>query len=154
MASRPTASPRELMTLGMFIFGMDSAAYQTFRRSREWRHALSPRHDARDAAQYVGPGADVIQLGGLLVPELGADFAAMETLADMAGTGDTYPLIDGQGFILGNYRIVRIDEDYRTIMAGGAPRHIDFVIDLERGDDTPEPTGTATVNAAEGEASP
>jgi hypothetical protein len=142
------------MTLGMFIFGMDTAAYQSFRRSRDWRHALSERHGARDAAQYVGPGADLITLGGLLVPELGADFAAIETLAQMAETGDTYPLIDGQGFILGNYRIVHIDEEYLSIMAGGAPRHIDFTIDLERGDDAPVQTGTITVAGEEGVPNP
>lgn len=133
MTSRPT--PRELMTLGMFIFGMETAAYQSLLRSREWRHATSERHDARDAAQFIGPGADNIGLSGLLVPELGADFASIDTLADMADTGDTFPLINGQGRILGNYRIVRMEEEHLTVMAGGAPRHIGFRVELERGDD-------------------
>ena len=137
MASRPIPSPRQLMTLGMFIFGMDSAAYQNLQRSRSWRHALSERHDARDAAQFTGPGPDTIGLSGLLVPELGADYAAMEVLAAMADTGDHFPLMDGLGRILGHYRIVRLDEDHLTVMAGGVPRHIGFRIELERGPDQP-----------------
>lgn len=133
MASRPT--PRELMTLGMFIFGMDSAAYQSLQRSREWRHATSERHGARDAAQFVGPGAETITLAGLIVPELGGKFAALEVLAEMATTGDTWPLIDGRGRIYGNYRIIRLEEDQRNILAGGAPRMVDFRLELHRGDD-------------------
>lgn len=133
MASRPT--PRELMTLGMFIFGMDSAAYQNLQRSREWHHETSDRHGARPAAQFIGPGPESIQMSGLLVPELGADFASLEVLAQLADTGDTYPLIDGQGRIFGHYRIVRMDEEHLSIMAGGAPRHVGFRLELQRGDD-------------------
>lgn len=139
MASRPplstSLSPRQLMTFGMFIFGMDSAAYQSLRRSREWRHATSERHGARDAAQYIGPGADAIELAGLLVPELGARYSSLRTLAAMADTGDNYPLMDGTGRILGHYRIVRMDEDHLTVMAGGIPRHVDFAIQLQRAAD-------------------
>lgn len=131
------SSPRELMTLGMFIFGMETANYQSLQRSREWRHATSERHGAIDAAQYIGPGPDSISLAGLLVPELGGSYAALETLAAMADTGDTYPLVNGQGQILGHYRITRLDEEQRVIMAGGAPRMVGFRIDLERGDDLP-----------------
>lgn len=137
MASKPpdTPSPRELMTLGMFLFGMDSAAYQSLQRSREWRHAATERHGARDAMQFVGPGADTITLSGLLVPELGAKYSALETLAEMAETGETYPLIDGQGRIFGHYAITRMEEEHLSILAGGAPRHVGFRIDLQRGDD-------------------
>ena len=123
------------MTLGMFIFGMGTAPYQSLMRSREWHHETSKRHGARDAAQFIGPGPETIQLSGLLVPELGADIAAMDVLADMAGTGETYPLIDGQGRILGHYRITRIEDEHLSIMAGGAPRHVGFRIELHRGDD-------------------
>lgn len=133
MASRPTT--RELMSLGMFIFGMDSATYQNLQRSREWRHEASDRHGARPAAQFVGPGPDNINLSGVLVPELGNQYGALETLADMANAGDHYPLIDGLGRILGHYRIVRLEEEHLTIMAGGIPRHTGFRVDLQRGDD-------------------
>lgn len=136
MASRPTS--RELMTLGMFIFGMESAAYNSLQRSREWRHATSERHGARDAAQFIGPGPETITLSGLLVPELGARFAALEVLADMADAGETYPLIDGQGRIFGHYRITRLEEEHLAIMAGGIPRHVGFRVDLERGEDQVE----------------
>ena len=142
MASKPTS--RELMTLGMFIFGMDSAAYQDLQRSREWRHESTNRHGARPAAQFIGPGPDTVTLAGLMVPELGARFASLETLAAMADAGDTYPLIDGSGRIFGNYRIARLEEQHLSVMAGGAPRHIGFRIELQRGDDLVETAGEAS----------
>lgn len=126
------SSPRELMSLGMFVFGMDRAAYQELQRDREWRFATSERHGARDVAQFIGPGGERISLAGLIVPELGARYASLATLAAMADTGDAYPLIDGSGLIFGHYRIVRIDETHHAIMAGGIPRHVGFRIDLER----------------------
>ncbi|VVT07265.1 phage tail protein [Erythrobacter sp. EC-HK427] len=128
-------SPLQLMSLGMFVFGIDTATYNSLQRRRAWHHEKAERHGNRPAAQFIGPGEETIQLAGLLVPELGADPAAMSTLAEMADTGETYPLIDGAGRILGQYRITALDEDHRTIMAGGIPRQIDFTISLERGDD-------------------
>lgn len=136
MASRP--SPRELMTLGMFLFSMDSATYQSLQRSRNWRHETSERFGARPAAQFTGPGDDHVTLSGLLVAEIGHRYSSIETLAEMAGAGETYPLIDGLGRIFGHYRIVTIEEEHLSILAGGVPRHIGFRIELERGDDQVE----------------
>lgn len=138
MASRPTntaPTARELMTLGMFVFGLSTAAYQDLQRNRQWRHATSERHGARDASQFIGPGPESVTLAGLLVPEVAGSFSALETLADMAEAGDTYPLIDGLGRIFGHYRIVGLEEQHLSIMAGGLPRHVGFRIDLQRGDD-------------------
>lgn len=141
MASAPLTSSRELMTLGMFVFSMDSALYDTLTRSREWRHATAERFGARDASQFVGPGADNVSLAGRIVPEIGGSYSALETLADMAATGDSYPLIDGLGRILGHYRIVRLDEDHGVIMAGGIPRNVAFRLELERSDDAGDGLG-------------
>lgn len=142
MASFPFNTSRELMTLGMFIFSMDTALYDALSRSREWRHATAERFGARDASQYVGPGGDNITLSGRIVPEIAGRYSALETLASMAATGDTYPLIDGLGRILGHYRIVRLDEDHGVIMAGGTPRNVAFRLELERTDDPGDQLGT------------
>lgn len=133
--------PRELMTLGMFVFSVDTMLYQSLTRSREWRHATADRFGARAVGQYVGPGNDNIGISGLIVPEIAGRYSALETLADMAATGDSYPLMDGLGRILGHYRIVRIDEDHAVVMGGGLPRQIAFRIELERDDDETDNLG-------------
>jgi len=142
MASAPLTTSRELMTLGMFVFSMDTALYDALSRSREWRHATAERFGAREASQFLGPGADNVSLSGRIVPEIAGRYSALETLADMAAAGDAYPLIDGLGRILGHYRIVRLDEDHAVIMAGGIPRNIAFRLELERTDDPSDALGS------------
>jgi len=130
------------MTLGMFVFSIDTALYDRLNRSREWRHATAERFGARAASQYVGPGGDNISISGLIVPEIAGRYSALDTLAGMAATGDSYPLINGLGRILGHYRIVRLDEDHAFIMAGGLPRNVAFKIELERSDDETDNLGS------------
>lgn len=134
MASAPynQPSPRHLLSLGMFVFGMDTLAYQQLQHSIEWRHGTTERHQARPAAQYLGPGAETISLSGICVPEIAGSFSVFDTLRAMGDTGDDYPLMDGLGRVLGDYRIVRLEQEHLQIMAAGVPRHIGFRIELER----------------------
>ena len=148
MASQPLNTSRELMTLGMFVFSVETALYDALTRSREWRHATAERFGARAAAQFVGPGNDVISLSGRIIPEFAGSYSAPETLADMAATGDNWPLIDGLGRILGHFRIVRLDEDQAVIMAGGLPRQVAFRIELERDDDDLDALGLIPASGA------
>lgn len=136
MASVPLApTPRHLLSLGLFIFGMDTVPYQSLRHSVEWRHGTSERHQARPASQYLGPGAETISIGGLLVPEVAGSYSAFDRIREMADAGEDYPLVDGQGNVLGHFRIVRLEREHMGVMAGGVPRQVGFTLDLERGED-------------------
>ncbi|WP_237438462.1 phage tail protein [Alteraurantiacibacter buctensis] len=134
MASAPldNLSPRQLMTLGMFVFGMDTLPYQSLLRSSEWRHGGQERHMAREANQFLGPGPEAVTITGLLVPEVAGDFGSFETLRAMADTGDDHPLMDGIGRVLGDFVILRLEEEHRQILAGGLPRQAGFTIELKR----------------------
>lgn len=134
MASAPLMSPAQLLTLGMFLFGMDTAAYSDFQRSQAWRHEGTDRHMARPASQFVGPGEDTITLGGLLVPEISGTYTALDRLVEMADTGGNWPLVDGSGRVLGHFRIDQLDTTHRLVLAGGIPRSIDFQLRLTRVD--------------------
>jgi uncharacterized protein len=129
-----TLSPAHLMTLGMFVFGMDTIAYQDLQRRMSWRHEESERFGVRSASQYVGPGEDSITIAGLVVPELAGRYSAIDTLIEMADTGDHWSLMDGTGRVLGDFRIEGIDQAHRSVMAGGVPRAIDFSMELKRDD--------------------
>lgn len=144
MASRALTglgpSPRNLMTLGLFVFGMDSLPYQSLSHAMEWNHATSERFQARPAAQFLGPGAESVTISGLLVPEVAGRYSSIDRLREMADTGEDQALVDGMGRVYGYFRIVKIDLEHRNIMAGGIPRQVDFTIELERAAD---PAGTA-----------
>jgi len=131
MASRPL-SPAHLMTLGMFVFGMDTAPYSDFTRSIAWRHEGNDRFMARPAAQFTGPGDDTVAIAGRLVPEIAGTYAALDRLVEMGDTGGNWPLMDGLGRVLGFFRIEHIQLAHQNVMAGGLPRAIDFTIDLKR----------------------
>lgn len=126
------AGPRTLMSWGLFVFGLETLAPEEYQRRRSWRHAATERFMARSARQFVGPGDDNVSFLGSLIPEIAGSFGAIETLAEMAGTGDPQPLVDGKGQQWGNYVLVNLDESGRNIVAGGIARRIDFAIDLER----------------------
>lgn len=136
MASFSISGPShsQLLTLGMFIFGMDTLAYSEFERNMSWRHPSSERMHARPASQYTGPGDDAVRLNGLLVPEIAGSYAAIERLVEMADTGDNWPLVDGMGRVLGHFRIMALEQRQHGIMGGGLPRGIDFSLSLERVD--------------------
>jgi hypothetical protein len=127
-----TLSPAHLMTLGMFVFGMDTVPYQDLQRRMTWRHEQSERFGARPASQFVGAGEDSITIAGLVVPELAGRYSAIETLIEMADTGDHWPLMDGTGRVLGDFRIETIDQSHKGVLAGGIPRGIDFAMELKR----------------------
>jgi phage protein U len=136
MASVP--SSQHLLTLGLFVFGMDTAAYDKLRHQVEWRHGKSERHQARDASQFLGPGEEAIEISGVLVPEIAGSYAAFERIVEMGDTGEDQPLLDGTGKVFGHFRIVRFEREHLTVMGGGLPRAVGFTLQLERAADTKE----------------
>lgn len=127
-------SPSQLLTLGLFVFGMDTMAYSELERIMNWRFSVSERLGARPAAQFTGPGLDQIRLDGFLVPEIAGAYSAIDRLTEMADTGDNWPLINGAGRVFGHFRIVELDQRHHNVMAGGIPRAVEFSVNLERAD--------------------
>lgn len=125
---------RKLLTLGMFVFGMNRLNYHELERRTDWKHGKTPRFLARDAGQFLGPGAQTITLTGVLVPEIAGTFGEIERLHEMAGSGEIYPLILGTGKVMGDFRILAVDERWRTLIDNGLPRQMDFAVDLDRAD--------------------
>lgn len=122
----------QLAALGMFAFTTDSTLFEKLTRSREWRHERTERFGAIAASQFVGPGAEKITLTGRLVPEVLGRYGALETLVDMADTGDAYTLMDGRGNVLGDFTIDRVDEGHDNFTENGMARVKDFTIELTR----------------------
>lgn len=121
-----------LGALGMFVFDTDSALFDALARRRSWRHGRTDRFGARAASQYLGPGEERITLDGTLVPELCGSYSALETIAEMADTGDAYPLADGNGTLYGSYTIENLEERKSSLIDTGQARVTGFTIELYR----------------------
>lgn len=126
--------PDYLLAIGMFVFGIPRIAYEEMQRRAEWRWADSPRFGARDAGQFLGPGPETLRLAGTLVPEIAGAFSDLERLREMAATGEFWPVVLGNGEVLGDFRIDSIDETWGAILPGGRARATSFDIALTRMD--------------------
>lgn len=139
MASAPPQADRSsgdppMLSLGLFVFSLATLTFDELQRKMDWRHAKSERQGARAASQFLGPGEDTISLPGSIVPGVSGKYSSLQRLREMATTGDAWPLVDGSGTVLGQFRIVAIDESQTYHVAGGLARRIDFGLDLERAD--------------------
>ena len=123
-----------LLSLGLFVFSLSTLTFDELQRKMDWRHAKAERQGVRAASQFLGPGEDSISLPGSIVPGVAGDYGSLTRLREMAASGDAWPLVDGAGTVLGQFRIMSIDERQSYHVAGGFARKIDFALDLERAD--------------------
>ena len=124
-----------LMTLGQFVFGMTTMAYQDMQRQNQWRHPSHSRVGARPARQYVGPGDETISLKGVIAPELTGKTKTLDELRVMANSGHAWALVNGTGDIFGAYVIESISETSAYFLPNGMPRRIEFTLALARVDE-------------------
>jgi phage protein U len=121
-----------LASLGLFVFELASMPFGEQQRRRDWRHEAAKRVGARDSAQFVGPGDDLITLSGILAPEAIGSYGSIDTLVEMADEGEIYTFVDGTGRVLGEYAILALDTRSKHLMVDGVPRMVDFGLDLRR----------------------
>lgn len=127
--------PTVMMTLGAFQFGITTAAYQDLSRSTDYRWGSQELFMKNPALQYVGPGSDTINLPGVIYPEYRGGLGQINAMRSLAEQGEPLPMVDGNGFIMGDWVIERIEEKQTTFAAAGAPRKIEFSISLRKFDD-------------------
>ncbi|MEW6490373.1 MAG: phage tail protein, partial [Thermodesulfobacteriota bacterium] len=62
------SSPHVMLALGGFLFAVSTAAYQRLQRSAEYRWPAQERFGRPPARQFTGPGAESVELDGVLYP--------------------------------------------------------------------------------------
>jgi hypothetical protein len=128
-----------LLALGLFVFSIDTLAFDEIARRASWRHATSTRIGVRDATQFTGPGEETISLPGSVYHEIADGRVSIDDLRAMADSGDAWSLVDGLGYVYGAFVITGIDDRAKAFWPDGTPRQIDFSVDLLRVDRTPDP---------------
>jgi len=124
-----------MMALGMFVFSLETLAYQEFQRQTEWRHGSTSRIGTNPARQYLGRGDDSITLPGVLLPVLAGSQLSLDALRTMADTGKAWPLVEGTGKIYGTWIIESLSETRTLFFRDGQARRIEFTLSLKRIDD-------------------
>ncbi|MDE0628295.1 MAG: phage tail protein [Bryobacterales bacterium] len=123
----PTES---LMTLGGYVFGTDSAAYDEMRRAAEYRWAAQDRIGRPPARQWLGPGGETVELSGTIYPVRRRAEEELAALRAEAAKGEPLRLMLGTGEILGLWTIERIQETGTVFLPGGVPRKVGFSVRL------------------------
>lgn len=121
-----------MMMLGGLKFSVNTAAYQSFRRTSEFRWPAQERIGARPALQWVGPGRDTIELAGVIYPHYKGSLSYLDALALQSGTGVPLPLVCGLGYWYGFWCLERLSSDRSYFAAGGSPMKVEFRITISR----------------------
>jgi phage protein U len=124
-----------MMGLGVFVFSIGTAAYQSLARQSAWRHAANSRVGARAGYQFVGAGEDTTTLSGWIAPGQMGIAAALGMLRDMGDTGKAYTLVDGLGIFHGIYVITGLSETGTYFNQYGQSRKSEFSLSLTRIDE-------------------
>ena len=119
-----------MMSLGLFVFSLQTASYQELQRVTNWRHPSNSRVGDSPAYQFTGKGEDVITLKGTIAHELTGNRTPLELVRQMANTGKAYTLIEGTGKIYGLVVIDDLDETRSVLFRDGAARKTEFTLKL------------------------
>ncbi|WP_413742312.1 phage tail protein [Sodalis sp. RH15] len=125
-----------MMILGLFVFTLSTAPYQTLNRSLEYRWPTNSRVGLLPAAQFLGQDNDAITLSGVLLPEVTGGRLSLLALETMAAQGKAWPLIEGSGRIYGTFVVTGFTETRTEFFADGAARRIEFTLNLMRVDES------------------
>ena len=119
-----------------YYFNLDTAAFDSLRRSTEFRWASQERLSRRPAQQGVGIGDEKITLKGQIFPGFKGGLKQLDTLRSIGGRLQPLTLTTGYGDVLGTWCLKTVDEDQSALMQGGIPRKQEFTLEFVRyGDD-------------------
>lgn len=125
-----------MAVLGMFVFTQKTIPFQTLDRESNWRHLTNSVVGGMPKTQFTGKEGEKITISGRLMPEITGGRFSIKMLELMADSGGSFPLIDGATFELVGFFVIESLSETRSEMFGdGAPRAIDFTLNLKRTDD-------------------
>tara|TARA_R110001583_G_scaffold193866_5_gene363510 strand:+ start:66795 stop:67214 length:420 start_codon:yes stop_codon:yes gene_type:complete len=121
-----------LLSLGMFVFQLQTIPYETLKRDSEYRWSGTARIGKAPARQFLGPGDEDLTIDGRLIPELTGGMEQLTKLREMAAKGKAWILTAGTGDVLGKYVITKVSDDQSHFLGNGVARRISFSIGLKR----------------------
>lgn len=159
--------PGVLLNWGGFVFQITTIAYRNLSRDDTWRWASLDRLDNEVAEQWIGWGSKNIRLTGTIAALFSLSSAGndgtqasggyvgthqLDNLRALGDAGQPQQLVDGRGFVFGQYVLISVEEVQDYIIDNGAPRKQEFNIHF-RSYGRDRGTGGASANPGGGGAS-
>lgn len=121
-----------MMQLGDFQFGINTAAFQTLKRSTEYRWPTQERFGMGPVSQFVGLGNETVSLPGVIYTEWRGGLGQIAGMRAAAEQGEPLLMVDGRGNMMGRWVIERVEEEQAIFADAGVPRRQDFTLQLHR----------------------
>ncbi|MBU9824161.1 phage tail protein [Rahnella aceris] len=125
-----------MLTLGLFVFQLQTVPYQSLQRDVDYRWPANNRVGLRPLPQFLGVNEEKITLSGVLMPEITGGRLSLMALNLMADEGKAWPLLEGSGTIYGMFVVNSVSETHTEFFSNGAPRKIEFTLTLTRVDES------------------
>ncbi|THD46531.1 phage tail protein [Enterobacteriaceae bacterium ML5] len=125
-----------MLTLGLFVFQLQTVPYQSLQRDVDYRWPVNYRVGLRPLPQFLGVNEEKITLSGVLMPEITGGKLSLLALNLMADEGKAWPLLEGSGTIYGMFVVNSVSETHTEFFSNGAPRKIEFTLTLTRVDES------------------
>lgn len=119
-----------MMLVGFYPFMLNTAAYETLRRTHGYRWQAQQRIGRKPAQQFLGPDAGQIKLDGVILPHWKGGHFQLDAMRALAATGKPQFVISGSGRVFGKWVIKQVDETGTEFFADGSPREIKFSMSL------------------------
>ncbi len=132
-----------MLSLGTFMFSVDTAAYNKLRRTTEYRWAPMPRVGHRPSNQWVGVGLDEIELNGIIYPWFRGGINQIADMRTVAESGLSQLMVTGYGYSMGYWCIITVEEGHLRMSFLGTPLKQEFGLRLVYYADEIETPGTA-----------
>lgn len=123
-------STSTMMSLGLFVFKMDTAPFEQYSRDTTMRIAKKQANSLGPVHQNLGLDSDTLELSGYLVPPITGGAEAIEKLRNMQLNGKSWNLVDGAGKDLGAWFIESLKETGTNLKHDGTARKIEFSLSL------------------------
>lgn len=119
-----------------FYFNLDTAAFQQFKRTRQFSWTGQERLARSKAQQAVGLGDDKITIDGVIMPTFKGGLGQLQRLRSIGQQLKPLSLSTGYGEMLGNWCLTSVSEDQTALLAGGIPGRQGFTLEfISYGDD-------------------
>jgi len=125
-----------MLTLGFFVFQLQTVPYQSLQRSVDYRWPSNSRIGQRPTLQFLGISEEKITLSGVLMPEITGGRLSLLALNVMADEGKAWPLLEGSGTLYGMFVVNSISETRTEFFSDGSARKIEFTLTLTRVDES------------------
>ncbi len=133
MPALPIIRKSYLAKLGDYVFEADSAPFDKLSRKTSYRWAKQQHVGKLRSLQFLGPDDDTITLSGTFYPHYRGGLEQMDKLRTEAGKGKPLLLVYTDkklGQNLGKWVIKSINENRSILLGNGAPKRIDFTIEI------------------------